>query len=163
MDIVERDLRELILAVWHSLVGLTIECSEHACERLSPGSDVLATVHITGGWRGTVTVECSLALARKIAASMFRMTEAQVADVETFDALGEIANVISGNVKAATGLPCELTLPTVAHGAGLKVSVLESQRLTRVGFTSQNEPLEVSVFEPRGAGEPDCRDSRHPG
>ena len=72
-----------------------------------------ASVQISGGWEGTVLVSCPEALAQRVAGVMFDTPEAS--DDEIRDALGEVANMTAGNVKALVESYCRLSLPAVCR------------------------------------------------
>src|SRR5439155_874493 len=79
-----------------------------------------ASVQISGGWDGTVLVSCAEDLARRVAATMFDVDESTTTDDEIRDALGEVANMTAGNVKALVESYCRLSIPMVAEGRELE-------------------------------------------
>jgi len=82
-------------------------------------TEVLASVQITGTWQGAIVVTCSRALADAVTAAMFGMDVGEAGQAELEDAMGEIANMIGGNIKNRMPVPSSLSLPTVAVGARL--------------------------------------------
>jgi hypothetical protein len=76
------------------------------------GRVLRASVRINGAWQGVVVVDCPEELARRTAAAMWGgqpHDRAQLAD-----AIGELANMIAGNVKVLLPGPSRLSLPAVA-------------------------------------------------
>jgi len=70
-----------------------------------------ADVAIHGRFNGTVRIVCSRTIARWAAATL---TECDASDDDARDTLGELVNVIGGNIKALVsedGEPCRLSLP----------------------------------------------------
>ncbi|GIV00952.1 MAG: hypothetical protein KatS3mg014_2567 [Actinomycetota bacterium] len=63
------------------------------------------------------------------------------------DAIGEVANVAGGNVKALIGTHCLLSLPTVTEGVDLRLSVPGMRVVAEVGFLSDGEPFRILVLE----------------
>lgn len=59
---------------------------------------------------------CSVPFARRVAAQMFMCSSDDVCDSEVSDAVGELINIIGGNVKGAIGGDGKLTLPKVEMG-----------------------------------------------
>jgi CheY-specific phosphatase CheX len=76
---------------------------------------------------------------------MFDTPEAS--DDETRDALGEIANMTAGNVKALVESYCRLSLPMVAEGRELTISIPGSKVVAQASFDCGEDPLTVEVFE----------------
>ena len=82
------------------------------------GHDVAAWVDVTGPWTGRASLETSSAAASELARSLLRIPRtAPVAQDDVVDALGEIANIVGGNVKAL--LPEHGTLGLADVGGSL--------------------------------------------
>jgi chemotaxis protein CheX len=80
-----------------------------------PADALSAWVRVTGPWCGAVVVSCAASTAEALTVRMHRarpLPEVEAEDVE--DALGELANVLGGNVKALLPGPSVLGLPQVA-------------------------------------------------
>lgn len=108
-------------------------------------SDVCAAVSVTGAWRGHVVVECSTAASRHAAAALLGVETTEVTGADVADALGELANIIGGNVKVLLPEPCALSLPYVVAAAGAHwPSVTE---ICRLDGTWLDEPVVVTVLE----------------
>ena len=73
-------------------------------------------------------------------------TEA-ASDDEIRDALGEVANMTAGNVKALVESYCRLSLPMVAEGSELAISIPGSKVVAQANFDCGEDPLSVEVFE----------------
>jgi hypothetical protein len=79
------------------------------------GHDVAAWVDVDGPWRGRASLETSSESAASLTRALLRLPESeQVADEDLVDALGELANVVGGNVKALLPEQGTLGLPRVA-------------------------------------------------
>jgi CheY-specific phosphatase CheX len=91
-------------------------------------------------------VRCPLTLAYVLTTAMFQGDE-EATLVEVRDALGELTNMVAGNVKALLPGPSTLSLPTVAFGSQYEISVLGSQVIGTVSFVSGCHPLVVSVVQ----------------
>src|SRR5690242_11280874 len=76
-----------------------------------PSDTMGSSVEVRGAFRGRVTVACSSALARVLAAHMFGRTDVEVTDTDILDAVREMANVIAGNVKGLLPVPSDIGLP----------------------------------------------------
>lgn len=108
---------------------------------------VVAFVGLTGAWNGTGSVSCSGELARRLSGRML-LTEFPVVDAEVLDAMGEIANMIIGNVKedVARDLGAlAISTPTVIHGESLQTRSVEGETDARVAFHCEGDLLEIRV------------------
>jgi chemotaxis protein CheX len=75
-----------------------------------------AGVSIRGEWEGTVACACTDRLARLITGVFFGVEPGAADASEIIDAVGEIANMIGGNVKALMLAPSQRSQPTVTTG-----------------------------------------------
>lgn len=152
MNVSEDDLCTLSADVWASILGLeavpTGTAPTETEERTLTGC-----VHITGGpWEGTVSLECPTALASAAAAAMFGMEPEELSREEIDDALGELANMTGGGVKALVPGPSTLSLPTVVEGLSYTVTVPGSDLVREVVLACQDAQFIVRVYQRRGTG-----------
>jgi chemotaxis protein CheX len=104
-----------------------------------------AAVSVTGAWRGHVVVACSQTASHYVAAALLGVPEGEVTPADVIDALGELANVIGGNVKALLPGSCVLSLPYVLPKSGARwPSVTE---VCRMDGNWQDEPVAITVLE----------------
>lgn len=82
-----------------------------------PGPVVHAAVEVTGAWSGRVSLALSDGAAALAARTMLGAAEVAAADVA--DAVGELANMVGGNVKSLVPAPSTLGLPVVGADAGV--------------------------------------------
>jgi chemotaxis protein CheX len=116
-----------------------------------PGRHVTACVQFTGGWEGSVILECPENLGIEAASLMFAMDLADTTVSEMKDALGELANMIGGNIKPMLPGPCQISMPTVVDGVEFEVSLPGARRVQRVGLVSQGKGFAVAVYDKQEA------------
>ena len=93
---IERDdVCRLVEHVWGLVVGLGAEAAPDAPGETGPAMHV----PVRGAWEGYVVVSCDRELARLAAARLFGVASKTVTDDQTNDALGELTNIIGGNLK----------------------------------------------------------------
>ena len=63
------------------------------------------------------------------------------------DAVGELANMIGGNVKALLPGPSRLSLPALIENADYQGIAQESRMQSRQAFSCEGEPFLVTLFE----------------
>lgn len=80
-----------------------------------------ACVTIRGMWNGAVTLSCQHDLAVAATCAILDMCPTDVSEEDTEDVMGELANVIGGNLKAlisaSVGETCKLSIPFVVRGS----------------------------------------------
>jgi chemotaxis protein CheX len=137
----EGDVTMIVESIFAELLGFGVL---PAPVPSSPAGDQLAgLVRISGEWHGTVTVTCDQELAGRIATAMLDRAPASPAEVA--DAVGEVANMTGGNVKALLPGPSVLSLPEVAGGAA--AAPPPGRVVTRLAFAIDSSPLVVTVVE----------------
>jgi chemotaxis protein CheX len=108
-------------------------------------ANVVATVSISGAWQGRVLLAFSPPAARRAAAALLGLDEADDAgDGDVADAVGELVNIIGGSVKSLMPQPTALSLPAVTTDGSADLSGTEVCRLTG---TWRGEPVSVAVQE----------------
>ena len=147
MLLVEGDLETIMESIWDSILGLPLRRADAASCDLRPRSLVTGCVLITGAWQGAMTVECSAALARRIASVLFGIDPGRATEEDVQDALGEIANMAGGNVKSLLPAPSAISLPAVAEGNDYRMGVPGGRSVSRASFTCEGEPLLVTLIE----------------
>ncbi|HWJ66569.1 MAG TPA: chemotaxis protein CheX [Nocardioides sp.] len=144
------DLRSVTEDVWMALVGEADPLLPRAVPAGAPfdaaGAWSAATT-ITGGWRGVVTVELDEQVARHLTAEMLAIGSADdVTDGDLADAVGELVNMVGGNVKSLMPGPSVLSLPAVA--AGRAAFTHDVQVACRLDLAWRGAPVRVSVHVP---------------
>jgi chemotaxis protein CheX len=140
----ESDVWEITAMVWSSLFNLPLERAGSASSDDEPA--VTGFLSIDGAWNGAVMLRCAMPLATDLTEAMFQGPDAATfADIS--DAIGELTNMIAGNVKALLPSPCNLSLPAVALGSDYALSVLGTTALAQVFFTCEGQPLMVTVLQ----------------
>jgi chemotaxis protein CheX len=136
----EDDVAELTRAIWETVLGLAVE---GPFERGGDQLDLSLSVDITGSWEGTVSLSMPKDLAVSAAAVMIGVPEEDVPPGELRDAVGELANMLGGNVKGILPGTNKLSLPRVeVVPAPPAIGAVEARRLW---FESGGKSFSVTV------------------
>lgn len=142
MSVTTDDLSQIVEEV---LTAFLPDLSPANPEDAEP-TTVAAIVHISGTWTGSVVVSCSDDVATGTAASMLEADPAGLTGEDISDALGEVANMIGGGVKAMMPEPSMLSLPVVTFGGGQNY-VPGTVEVQSGRWTCSGRPLNVTVLE----------------
>ncbi len=144
MTIDEQTLQQVVSDVCSGMLGLTLEPSdEHHCE----DADALsAIIRISGCWDSLVQVLTPRRTAVSIASSMFAITEEELSEAEIHDAIGEIANMVGGNLKGIVEGESSLSLPCVGESSECAPFDRNFAGLS-VSNRCQGDPLIVRVLD----------------
>lgn len=142
----EDDLKVIAEQVWSSYLDLDGASPLVPTPAEKHQADVTASVSVTGAWRGHVLISCSDAAARHVAAALLGIDFDDVAEEDIADALGELANIIGGNVKSLLPEPSALSLPHV-HVEGASGHYPAVTEVCHLEGSWMEESVTVTVLE----------------
>ena len=141
---VAEDIVSIATDVWSSL-NLDLEQTAPALDDADiTGS---ASVSISGSWDGIVRLDFTTGLPGELAAAMFMMEPADVTDDEIADAVGELANMLGGDLKSLLPEHSRLSLPSVVLGTTVTLRVTGATLVRRVDFACAGRALRVTLWE----------------
>ena len=145
----ENDLAEMVEQVWVSYLD-----PEGVSPLVPTGdeqqpSEVHSSVSITGSWTGHVVYASSTEAARKAAAAFLAMDSGEVSQEDLSDVLGELANIVGGNVKAMLPPGCFLSLPQVVLAPESATKYPNAERISGLYGVWEGEPVSVSMWQSR--------------
>ncbi len=150
MHLSSDDVAQIVQEVWSSMLGLDVEPLEVEID--SSGPAVAGSVGVSGATDCLISMEMQEAAARAVAAAMFGLEADGVSDDDVADAVGELTNMVGGNIKSLLPEPSTLSLPVVAHGTIPALRVVGAKVLLSQGFLSGDHPVYVNVWNRPQAG-----------
>lgn len=144
MQFKENELVQYVEMVWSSILDANVQRSHDLYP--SDSTNVESCVQITGTWMGLVAINCPEPLAHRIAEIMFQMAPGSAGQEELQDALGEITNMIGGNMKALMPPPCHLSLPIVAV-SGHSLHFPMTEVVCKVTMKSLDHLFQVTIMK----------------
>ncbi len=152
MPIAEEDIAQITASLWRSVLGLEVQpCSQNVPPQ---GQEDFLTgcIEIRGAWAGAVALRCSTPLACQAAAIMFGVTPETVQTEDMRDAVGELTNILGGNLKSLVPEPCTLSLPAVSGGLNGEWDSSDKPCLSQVAFACHGQSLWVTCMERQRCG-----------
>ncbi len=134
--------------VWQSFLEMDLE--PHPLGAEAPeleGRTMTGCVAVSGEWQGSVFLEVTAELAQAAAEAMFAAEPGTLPHDEVSDALGELTNMVGGNIKSLVPAPSKLSIPSVAEGESYTVRVPGAVLLERVALVCAAGPLHISVWK----------------
>jgi chemotaxis protein CheX len=145
--VTEGDLAEMVEQVWVSYLdpeGVSPLVPHGDAKQVS---EVHSTVSITGSWHGHLVYASSQNAARRAAAAFLAMEPDEVAQEDISDVLGELANIVGGNVKAMLPAGCFLSLPTVVLAPDTASYYPAAERISGLYGVWDGEPVSISMWQ----------------
>jgi chemotaxis protein CheX len=147
-DVTAEQIHAIAQEVWESLLGLSLQ--PHPLGPDAPalqGQSMTGCVHVSGEWNGSVFLQCGVEVAAALAEAMFAADPGTLSEDEVGDALGELTNMVGGNVKSLLPAPSSLSVPSIAVGSSCSVRVPGAVLLDRVVLVCAPGPLHISVWK----------------
>ena len=143
------DLEQIAASVFSTMLGLEFQkrASTTACP-VSPQT-ITASVKLVGDWDGAVLLHCMETQAREFAARFLGMPPPPEIDGDVRDVLGELANMIAGNLKCTLRPGIQLSQPSVVDGSGSSLR-RSGTVICEVGFDTEEGPFWLSAVETIG-------------
>ncbi len=147
----DQEIREYTDQIWRQ--ALRLEVTPVASDAVDPGASgpkesVTAFIHFTGEeWSGACLLQVAQATALKLACALLEFEEEDV-DLETRDdAMGELANMLGGNLKPFLPGPPTLSLPSVSVGEDVSVTIPKTELLCECWFECEGESFCIRLVE----------------
>lgn len=169
-ELTSADLHETLAQVW--LAYLDQEQPPYPADDIAPETvaavweqneqAVQASASISGAWSGTATVTVPVVLAAAMTERLFETEPLDLSDgvdrhamglIE--DALGEVVNIVAGNLKSLLPQPSVLSLPQVSFVATTATSMQpvpasEHGRRLSVTLVAADQPLQIDLIADAG-------------
>jgi chemotaxis protein CheX len=110
---------------------------------------VAGAVGFIGTMSGMIYVYSTVSFARKMTRKMVGLKETDASDEMVNDAVGEIANMIVGNIKSCLmdrGMPCVLTIPSVLRGEHFRIEPTSSVQRRVCSFQIEGSQVVVEAL-----------------
>lgn len=140
----EDDLRGIVWQVWTAYLRCEPEIGPSP-EPMPDTAEVTASIGVAGAWNGLAVLRCGVPAAGQIAGAMLDVDPAGASADDCIDALGELVNILAGNVKSLLPKPSHLSLPQVVMGQA-KVVWPGTTPLLTLRVTVNGEPTVLGIL-----------------
>jgi chemotaxis protein CheX len=144
VEIVPSELAQIVGSVFETMLGLEVgECGASwfpSVDRLT------AVVHLAGVWNGAVLLECDRGQACRFAGRFLSMDPPESVDDVVRDMLGELANMIGGNMKCVMSRGIRLSMPSVVDGSDYGMRICGAVVRARLAFQCAEGPFWITVL-----------------
>jgi len=146
MEITQQEIHDVVRTIWETVLGWDIQpISSIDLPNENRGSRT-GFIQIAGTWEGAIVCIGSDTLIRRAASQIFNMPPDALSTELVHDALGELTNMIGGNLKALLPGPSYLCLPAVIDGSDYSVCIPSAKPVLESAFSSQSQPFMVKLL-----------------
>ena len=136
----------VVREVFATMLG-TEAASVESSEVRELSHPVVGAVYFAGSWKGAVLLECERPLSFALTAQLMSIEQPESVDDDVRDAMGEIANMIAGNLKSSLPAETHLSMPSVVEGSQFTLRVCGGNESMRMDFDSSRGPFSLTLVE----------------
>ena len=121
---------------------------QESSEDYSPRMNlVTSAIFFAGAWKGAVVLECSEGEARFFTECLMGIPRPAYMDDDVRDAMGEVINMIGGNLKSVLPPGVSLSMPSVLEGPDYAYRICGLNQTVRFSFRGEAGPLWVTLVQ----------------
>jgi CheY-specific phosphatase CheX len=139
------ELDQTVATIFQTMMGLDVK--PVTTQWLPEPQRVAATIHFAGNWSGVLVLEVNRSHACLFAARFLSIEEPEAVDDDVRDVLGELANMIGGNLKSTLAPGAVLSIPEVIDGNGFNLRICAGTSSERQAFACDNGVFWVSLIQ----------------
>lgn len=126
------DAVRVVRDIFGTMLGLEVEPVQ---VQWPPPEDLInVTVHYAGAWKGALLLECTYPQAYVFTSRLMDIEEPEAMNDDVRDAMGELANMIAGNLKPVLPPGVCLSMPTLIEGTDYALRILGGSLAGMVAF-----------------------------
>jgi len=144
----QEDVSRIAADVFQTMLSLEIWPDSSAAD-LSV-EVVTAAVYFAGDWKGAVLIECTTSQAFEFTARLFSSAPPRHMNDDVRDAIGELANMVAGNLKSVLPGGVGISMPSVVEGKNYSLKICGGNLSTRLRFQSSSGPFAIILVEMLG-------------
>lgn len=110
-------------------------------------AEFVGCIQISGAWEGGVRVTVPRRFATQAASILLCIPSNEIVFDDQKDTLAEITNMIGGNIKSLVPGPSSLSLPTVACGLQIEMSIRNTETVNNTYIDIDGDVIEIMVFQ----------------
>jgi chemotaxis protein CheX len=137
-------LVQIVQSVFTTMMELEVSPGDAPWKRA--GDRITSLVSLMGDWNGAVMIECNPRQACQFAGRILAMDPPETVDDDVRDVLGELANMIGGNMKSGMSTGVRLSMPSVMSGADYDVKICGAEVEERLAFQCEDGNFWVTVL-----------------
>ena len=152
-------IQKSLVDTFETMLSMDLDYSQEA-SAITPGKkSLVASVHFAGEVVGVMSLHATWEFGRIIATAMLGVEEEKIiGDEEIKDVVGEITNIVAGNLKTDfmdSGLSLVLSTPSITRGNDFKINPPDIAEPQHLNFVHHDHELKIDVYlkEEKGAVE----------
>ncbi len=146
MQFLEKEIQQYTQLVCSTALGLEVQTLPGVHE-VSPTDTASGSIQISGEWNGAIMLSMPTILVNTLTETLFSLAPGKASSEDKKDAVGELINMIGGNIKALLPEPSVLSTPLVALEGNNPPHFPATKMKTHCQFECQGKYFGLSLFE----------------
>jgi chemotaxis protein CheX len=145
VDAYESEMSQIVGDVFQTM--LRIDVAPAPQPWTARAGDITAAIFFAGTWMGAAVMECTEQQARKWTGLLLSIPEPPIINDDVRDAMGELVNMIGGNLKSVLPPGVGLSMPSVVEGKQYSLQICGSNLIDRQCFQSDEGSFGITLVE----------------
>jgi chemotaxis protein CheX len=112
-----------------------------------PAHPLVSAVYFAGAWKGAVLLECPIRQALQFTAHLMSIEPPDSLNDDVRDSMGELSNMIAGNLRSLLPPGTALSMPSVVEGSSFTLRVIGSNEAVSLCFTCPEGPFTLTLVQ----------------
>ena len=147
-DVSVETVTQIVESIFTTMMDIPVSVS--TAPWLPAGDRLTSSVHLEGDWSGVVALECNREQACRFAGQLLSMNPPSAVDDDVRDALGELANMIGGNLKSTLATQARLSMPSVIDGSSNEFPACSPDAHNKIAFSFPGGDFWITVLARNG-------------
>jgi len=130
LDTYRADLANIVATVFQTMLDIEMQPAEAPYTPIA--NAVTGAVYFAGEWRGALLIECTRQQACYLAHRFMGVETPSAVDDDVRDTVGELANMLAGNLKSVLPRGVGLSMPSVVEGTDYSLRICGGNAVERV-------------------------------
>jgi chemotaxis protein CheX len=145
LEVYRDDLERIVQSVFQTMMDLGVSPTQTPWTHTS--DTITSAVHFVGEWRGATLVECKTPQAFEFATRFMGVEMPVAISDDVRDVMGELANMVAGNLKSVLPRGVDLSMPSVVEGTDYAVRICGVSSVERMTFSSGAGDFRITLIE----------------
>jgi chemotaxis protein CheX len=112
-----------------------------------PEHPIVGAVYLSGEWSGAMLLETWAGQAFVWTHKLLSVPAPTTLDDDVRDCVGELTNMVAGNLKSLLPFKIELSIPSVVEGRQFTLRLIGGHQKIKVDFASPEGPFSITLVQ----------------
>jgi chemotaxis protein CheX len=128
---------------------MSLEVTGSAMPWIAGADRLVSAVYLAGEWNGAVLLECDRSQACRFAGRFLSIDTPEKVDDDVFDVLGELTNMIGGNLKSLWVPGIRLSMPSIVEGTNYMLRIVGARIQEQLAFECDEGLFWITILSTR--------------